>query len=212
MRLELLGAIGLTALLAAACGGQDNGSDLGSAATSTGGGVFGAGGAAPGAGGSGNAGIPGGAGQATSGNGGSLPGAGGFQPGGGGFQPGGGGTPSGGGQVGAGGTGTVVCPATEPTNGDACTGRGTCNFGSTVCACRRVNGGTTRAWNCFSVPDGGFTRPDGGFTTGDGGFTRPTTCTQASDCTGGNVCCGFQRGAFCISSANCTQFGGTPKP
>ena len=205
MRLELLGAIGLTTLFAVACGGEDNNTDLGN----------GAGGSAAGAGGD------------VTGNGGSVTGNGGVSNGGfgngnggvsnGGFGNGNGGNQNAGGaQNGAGGTGTLTCPTTQPNDGDACNARGSCTYGSMLCACRRTGGGTARTFTCFDVPDGGFTpppRPDGGVVGGDGGFTPPPTCTQASDCTaGGNVCCQLRRASVCISAANGTQFGGTPLP
>jgi hypothetical protein len=205
MRLELFGAITFTTLAAAACGGSDQDSSGTQSASGTGGYVsgVGTGGASAGTAGTpignaGNAGTQTGVGGAQTGAGGNQPGAGGNQPGAGGNQPGAGGT-------GTGGVATVTCPATMPNDGDACTGRGSCPFGGTTCFCARSqNGGTTRAWRCFTAPDGGFQQP------GDGGFT-PQTCAHASDCAGA-VCCQFTQTAACVSSAICTRAGGTPLP
>jgi len=216
MRIELLGAIGLTLSFAAACGGSDS-PDLGASPGFDAG--LGAGGSAAGAAGTSAGGYANGG--FTSGNGGFVNGGGvpgGGVTGGGGFQTGGGqggaaGFPMGG----AAGIGMVTCPATQPNAGDACTGFGTCTYGSTACRCRRsMNGGTARTFQCAAVPDGGFVRPprpDGGFVVPDGGFTQPTACTQASDCTtAGDVCCALTRRTICLTSAQCTQFGGTPQP
>lgn len=210
MRLELFGAIALTTLVAAACGGSDDQAALGASTTT--GGAVGAGGSATGAV-TGNGGLvtTGNGGGNQVGNGGSQFGNGGSQFGNGGSQQGNGGAQQGNGGTGAGGVGQVVCPATQPTSGDACTGRGTCTFGGTSCFCARSqNGGGTRAWRCFTAPDGGFPQPGT-----DGGFTPPTSCTAAADCTtSGNVCCGGlpRGGNLCLTSAMCTQFGGTPVP
>lgn len=217
MRLELFGAIALTTLATAACSSDDT-TTLGQGSTDTGG-AYGMGGSVIGVGGS--AGNVTGMGGSQTGAGGTQIGAGGNQTGAGGTQTGAGGTQTGAGGNGAGGVATITCPATQPTNGDTCggtTGRAGCSYGNTSCRCARSQqGGTTRTWRCFTVPDGGFQPPpgrDGGFTIPDGGFMPPSACTQASDCTGG-VCCQFQGGGgrmICLSSAQCTQFGGTPTP
>ena len=188
MRLELFGAIALTTLAAIACDSEEE-AGLGQGA---------------------------GAGGATAGTGGAITGTGATTTGNGGSQTGNGGT------AGAGGAMTIPCPASQPTDGEQCagtTGRAGCAYGNTNCRCSRQQGGTDRAWNCFTLPDGGFPQPggDGGFTIPDGGFTPPATCTAGSDCTGGNICCSIQGGRrgtamICITSAFCTQAGGTPVP
>jgi hypothetical protein len=224
MRLELFGAIALATLSAAACNSDESTvgqtvDGTGGAATGVGGALTGTGASTTGNGGSttGNGGSQTGNGGSSTGNGGSTSGNGGSTSGNGGSTPGNGGSQ---GTSGAGGVGTVVCPATAPNDGDTCTGRGTCSFGSETCAC--VGGGRSggaRTWRCFTVPDGGFggfPGRDGGFTIPDGGFPTPTTCTQGSDCTGGNVCCTFQGGrgtfTFCASSSQCSQIGGSEVP
>jgi hypothetical protein len=52
----------------------------------------------------------------------------------------------------------LVCPDTQPANGDACTGGGgfgdNCQYGDAVCFC-----GGNDEWNCFGGGDGGFQFP-----------------------------------------------------
>jgi hypothetical protein len=208
MRLELFGAIVFSTLVAAACNSDDEGA-LGQSVGGTGGDPSGVGGASTGGSVKSTGGTQTGNGGSQTGNGGSQTGSGGSQTGSGGAGDGGN-NGSGGSQGGTGGVGTVTCPSTAPNDGEPCSGRGSCQFGSQTCFCSRSQQGGSRSWNCFTVPDGGFAGFPG---RGDGGFTPPAQCTQGSDCTGGgDVCCQFNQGSVCLASASCTQFGGTPVP
>jgi hypothetical protein len=63
--------------------------------------------------------------------------------------------------------------------------------------------------SALPVPDGGWF-PDAGSGSQDAASPLPIRCSRGSDCTPGNVCCGFARGSFCVTSNTCTQLGGTP--
>jgi len=148
----------------------------------------------------------------------------------------GGGTRPGGGMAGATGTSTrqwecvatLVCPATKPTAGDACTpAEGMCRYagmGSCSCSTRSskwsCSGGITGAGGGFNGAGGGFNGAGGAFTgfagaftgvagafTGFGGRTGGGT---AGDTSGGTTCPATKPAAdgACTGTGACPYEGG----
>jgi hypothetical protein len=214
-----LGLFTLGSAIVVSCGGssEDGEGMNGTAGTS----------ASSGSGGSATAGTGGTAGTGTSGSatggiGGTTPAAGGDGPelpGGGGDGPsfpGAGGDgptfPGAGGDgptfPGAGGDGpTTTCPATQPTDGEACTVLGFvgCDYADITCTCRRMGGGQgqgMRTWDCGAEGAGGAGPGAGGAGPGLGNAECPADAVNDDECTGTGLCSGQQ--CFCVNgTVNC---------